>query len=110
MCGVYSDSVSACCPQAQIVQEEICGNINGVLTADILWSAPAGSYISGTFQVFNSASSTGNIVVAGDVVFAGVTPGNTQSESVDNPTTFTVTALAGVNGTYCITLYKRILA
>ncbi|MYL18984.1 hypothetical protein GLW04_03725 [Halobacillus litoralis] len=109
MCGVYSDSGSACCPQAQIVQEEICGNINELLVAETLWEAPAGSYVSATFQVFNSASSAGSIVTAGDVVLTAL-PGNTVSESVNNPTLFTVTTLAGITGTYCITLYKRVLA
>ncbi|WP_281657904.1 S-Ena type endospore appendage [Halobacillus sp. Cin3] len=109
MCGVYSDCGSACSPEAQIIQEEISGNINQLLTAEPLWEAPEGSYISATFQVFNSALSTGNIVTAGDVILTAL-PGNTISESVDNPSIFTVTTLAGVSGTYCITLYKRVLA
>ncbi|WP_027954010.1 S-Ena type endospore appendage [Halobacillus kuroshimensis] len=103
-------SHSACCPQAQIIQEKICGNFNGVL-ADPVWTAPAGSYISGTFQIFNSASSAGP--VTGAITPTGALsalPGNTDSVSVNNPTAFAITSVVGDSGTYCITLYKRVLA
>ena len=40
-----------------------------------------------------------------------VEPGNTTSQSVNQPTQFTIAAAdVGDSGTYCITLYKRVLA
>lgn len=110
MCGANFNG-GACCPQAQILKEEICGNFNGELADPgvAVWTAPAGSYISGTFQIFNSAASPDDVTGGGDVTLT-VTPGNTLSQAVDNPTNFTITAAEGVNGTYCITLYKRVLA
>jgi hypothetical protein len=112
MCG-SNGSNNACCPPAQILKEEICGNFNGPLAGVTVWSAPAGSYISGTFQLFNSASSTGTVTATGaatPAIALSAAPGNTDSESVNNPTTFVITAAAGDSGTYCITLYKRVLA
>ncbi|MGG3573429.1 S-Ena type endospore appendage [Bacillus gobiensis] len=103
----------ACCPPAQMFQESICGNFNGPLTAEEVWSAPAGSYFAGTFEIFNSGSSTGTVTAAGTATPAialSADPGNTDSQSVNNPTTFTITAAVGDSGTYCITLYKRVLA
>lgn len=112
MCGSNGFS-GACCPPAQILKEEICGNFNGALTAEEIWSAPAGAYFSGTFQIFNSASSTGAVTAAGAAtppIALDAAQGNTDSQSVNNPTTFTITSVAGDSGTYCITLYKRVLA
>lgn len=106
-------SHSACCPQAQIVQEKICGNFNGLLAAQEVWSAPPGSYVSGTFQIFNSASSLAPVAGAVVGVPPGVlaaAPGVTDSVSVNSPTSFTITSALGDSGTYCITLYKRVLA
>ncbi|RFA33406.1 hypothetical protein CAI16_14765 [Virgibacillus dokdonensis] len=111
MCGSNVGS-GACCPPAQILKEEICGNFNGALTEPV-WSAPAGSYIAGTFQVFNSASSPATVTATGTATPAialSAAPGNTDSQSVNNPTNFSITAADGDNGTYCITLYKRVLA
>jgi hypothetical protein len=104
---------NGCCPSATLLQEQICGNYNGELTAEEVWSAPAGSYFAGTCQLFNSASSTGTVTAAGSATTAialSAAPGNTVSQSVNNPTTFTITAAAGDSGTYSITLYKRVLA
>ncbi|WP_243293154.1 S-Ena type endospore appendage [Bacillus sp. FJAT-47783] len=113
MCGANGIS-GACCPPAQIIKEEICGNFNGELTAVEVWSAPTGSYISGTFQIFNSASSTGAVTATGTAnpaIVLDASPGNTDSQSVNNPTTFEITtATVRDSGTYCITLYKRVLA
>ncbi|MGD6816471.1 S-Ena type endospore appendage [Metabacillus sp. 84] len=109
MCG----SKAGCCPSAQLIKEEICGNFNGVLIDEQVWGAPGG-YISGTFQIFNSASSQGAVTAAGTAAPAialSAEPGNTISQSVNNPIDFTITTTeAGGNGTYCITLYKRVLA
>ncbi|WP_281657903.1 S-Ena type endospore appendage [Halobacillus sp. Cin3] len=106
-------SHSACSPQAMVVQEKISGNFNGVLTAEEVWSAPDGSYISGTFQIFNSATSLGSVSGAVVSVPPGVLTagsGVTDSVSVNSPTSFTITSGLGDSGTYCITLYKRVLA
>jgi hypothetical protein len=92
-------------------QETICGNFNGPLTAEIVWTAPTGAYFAGTFEIFNSASGTST--VTGTITPAGAlsaTPGNSDSVSVDQPTAFTITAPAGTSGKFCINLYKRVLA
>jgi hypothetical protein len=115
MCGSHGFN-GACCPPAQIMQEEICGNFNGTVTpgtAVTVWSAPPGDYIQGTFSIFNSAASTGTVTAAGaatPAIVLSATPGNTASQSVSNPTTFTITADIGESGSWCITLYKRVLA
>ncbi|MCM3717347.1 S-Ena type endospore appendage [Fictibacillus phosphorivorans] len=100
-------------PQAQYFQEKISGNFNGGADPIEVWSAPAGSYFSGTFQVFNSAASPGTVTATTTSTPAGAlsaAPGNTASQSVNQPTDFTITAAAGDSGTYCIILYKRVLA
>jgi hypothetical protein len=109
MCG----STGGCCPPAQMFQEQICGNFNGPLTGVEVWSAPAGAYFSGTFQLFNSASSTATVTATGTAtppITISAAQGNTDSQSVNNPTSFTISAVLGDSGTYCITLYKRVLA
>ncbi|WP_148359644.1 S-Ena type endospore appendage [Peribacillus simplex] len=103
----------SCCPPAQMFQEKICGNFNGTGAAQIVWTAPAGDYFEGTFQIFNSASSTGPVtgtINPGAVAVGPVPPGSTFSVAATNPTDFTITAPIGTSGTYCITLYKRVLA
>lgn len=100
-------------PSNQFFQETISGNFNGTGTPLEVWSAPAGSYFSGTFQIFNSAASPGTVTGTVTSTPAGALsapPGNTSTQSVDQPTDFTITAAAGDSGTYCITLYKRVLA
>jgi hypothetical protein len=115
MCGSNGFN-GACCPPAVIMKEELCGNFNGTVTPGVavtVWSAPAGDYIQGTFTIFNSAASTGEVTAAGTAtpeIDLSATPGNTSSQSVSNPTNFTITADAGESGTWCITLYKRVLA
>ncbi|MGN8647351.1 S-Ena type endospore appendage [Gracilibacillus sp. HCP3S3_G5_1] len=111
MCG--SCHSSACCPSPEILQEEFCGNFNGALAGEEVWSAPAGEYIAGTFQLFNSASNTEIVTAAGTAspaIALSAAPGNTDTQSVNNPTSFTITSTEGASGTYCITLYRRILA
>ncbi|TYS67651.1 hypothetical protein FZC76_13835 [Sutcliffiella horikoshii] len=102
---------SNCAPQAQLFQECISGNFLGTGTIVTVWSAAAGQYSQGTFSLFNSASSatnaTGTINGATEIIAA---PGSTVSQSVSTPTAFAITAATGDNGTYCITLYKRVLA
>jgi len=103
----------SCCPPAQIFQESISGNFNGTGAAEIVWTAPAGAYFSGTFEIFNSASSPTTVTATMISTPAGAlsaAPGNSDTQSVDQPTSFTITAGAGDNGKYCITLYKRVLA
>ncbi|MDP1383938.1 hypothetical protein Q8G31_30295 [Priestia megaterium] len=103
-----------CCPPAQLFTEEICGNF--AAGTQIVWTtAEEGVYFEGTFQIFNSASSaanvTGNIIdVNGNNTVVTVPPGFTISRSLANPATLNITAPAGTSGTYCITLYKRVLA
>ncbi|MFE0625315.1 S-Ena type endospore appendage [Priestia aryabhattai] len=105
----------SCCPPAQIFQESICGNFSGTRAAEIVWSAPAGAYFAGTFEIFNSTSSPISTPVTGTMTSNPVgalsaDPGNSVTQSVDQPTNFTITATAGSSGEYCIILYKRILA
>lgn len=71
-----------CCPPAQIFQEQIC---------------------SSTATVTATGTATPAITLS-------ATQGYTDSQSVNNPTTFTITAAAGDSGTYCIILYKRVLS
>ncbi|WP_404349648.1 hypothetical protein LG311_03405 [Sutcliffiella horikoshii] len=102
---------SNCAPQAQLFQECISGNFLGTGTIVTVWSAAAGQYSQGTFSLFNSAASTtaatGTINATETIV---ADPGTTVSQSVSTPTAFAITAATGDNGSYCITLYKRVLA
>jgi hypothetical protein len=117
MCGSNGFN-NACCPPAQILKEEICGNFNnssGAPLAIPVWEAPAGDYIQGTFQVFNSAASvgvaTGNIDLGNfSVAMTPATPGNTVSETFNNPEGLVIATGGTASGRYCITLYKRVLA
>jgi len=119
MCGSNGMSGDCCCcPPAQFFQEKICGNFSNPATTGAIgvtvWSAPAGDYIEGTFEIFNSASSPGT--VSGAVVSTPATPGISVppgfsiSISALRPTSFAITVPAGASGTFCITLYKRVLA
>lgn len=104
-----------CCPPAQMFQEKICGNFNGTGADQIVWQAPAGDFFEGTFELFNSASSTATVTgtIAGTVVPGTVGPvpaGSTFSVTAINPNTFTISASVATSGTYCIILYKRVLA
>jgi len=105
----------ACCPPAQIFQEEICGVFDGS-ELNPVWLAPAGDYIQGTFRIFNSSASGGNAEatvvrsVGADVDLTDATPGNTTARTVNNPIQFRITAANDVSGEYCITLYKRVRA
>ncbi|MEB9626167.1 hypothetical protein P4J20_31090 [Bacillus cereus] len=114
MCNSQSSS-NACCPAPQIIQEKICGNFSTTTDPISVWTATDNSYISGTFEVFNSDSTPGNatfdVVANPDVGPIPVLPGTTMSVSVRRPTGLIVHApLAGASGTYCLTLYKRVLA
>ncbi|MED0946432.1 S-Ena type endospore appendage [Bacillus mycoides] len=102
-----------CCPPAQMMQEKICGNFNGSLTNEIVWSAPAGGYSAGTFEIFNSAASQAAVTAVITAPTPGgldANPGNSDSESVNQPTSFSISSTATDSGTFCITLYKRVLA
>ncbi|MDN4866218.1 S-Ena type endospore appendage [Priestia megaterium] len=108
MCNSFNGS---CCPPAQMFQESICGNFNNATvgpTTTTVWTAPAGAYFSGTFELFNSASSPGTVTATAPALSA--TPGNSDSASIDQPTTFEIIVPAGASGKFCINLYKRVLA
>ncbi|MEH6944104.1 S-Ena type endospore appendage [Bacillus sp. JJ722] len=114
MCGTANDANNACCPSSQIFQERICGNFQGPLTGDaaIVWQAPAtnNDYIQGTFEIFVENGDVAATVASplGAVTFPAVTAGNSLTRSVNSPTSFTLTGVvAGENGRFCITLYKR---
>ncbi|PEQ68077.1 S-Ena type endospore appendage [Bacillus cereus] len=110
----------ACCPEPQIVTEKICGNFEIPSTLNpadlVLWtSTPGSDFVSGTFEVYNSTSSpiNANVSVTANppVALTVVPPGNTISVTAIRPTNFGVSGqlgVAGLTGTYCITLYKRI--
>jgi len=101
--------------KAQIFQEKICGNFGPGATLEV-WTNSVSDYIQGTFEVFNSSSSDGE--VTGKVASAsleGLTstpitapPGWTVGTSVKHPKTFTIATSSASNGTYCITLYKHV--
>ncbi|MFE4035511.1 S-Ena type endospore appendage [Priestia sp. YIM B13491] len=99
-------------------QETICGNFNnstGAATTTTVWSAPPGAYFSGTFEVFNSASSPIATPVTATMTSTpagalSATSGNSDTQSVDQPTDFAITVPPGASGKYCINLYKRVLA
>ncbi|WP_230933883.1 S-Ena type endospore appendage [Priestia sp. TSO9] len=113
-CSSKGSFNGGCCPPAQFFTEELCGNF--APGSQIVWAtAETGEYFEGTFQIFNSSSSTGNVVgnvidVNGNNTVITVPPGFTLSRSVTNPVTFNITAPAGASGTYCINLYKRVRA
>ncbi|WP_286177174.1 S-Ena type endospore appendage [Bacillus sp. AFS017274] len=110
----------SCCPPAQIFQESICGNFNGPtigVVDETVFTAPVGTYIEGTFEIFNSAASVTTVTGTVNSSTAPVTttigpvpPGNTIGKNVKNPTSFVIQMPAGTSGTYNLTLYKRILA
>lgn len=91
-----------------IIKEEFCGNFGE--GEEMVWQAPANNYFQGTFQVFNSANSftdvTASINSTPAITLPTVRPGFTISRAAINPTSFTINAPPGTNGTYCITLYK----
>jgi len=113
----FNDS---CCPPARIFQESICGNFNGPTIGEVdetVFTAPAGAYFEGTFEIFNSAASvttvtgTVNSSIAPVITTIGpVPPGNTIGQTVKNPTSFVIQMPVGISGTYRINLYKRVLA
>ncbi|MEJ9227833.1 S-Ena type endospore appendage [Priestia aryabhattai] len=112
MCNSSNES---CSPSAQMFQETISGNFNGTgATPVTVWTAPAGAYFSGTFEIFNSASSPAATPVTATTTPAGTgltaTPGYASAETVNQPTAFAITAPIGASGKFCITLYKRVLA
>ena len=55
MCG--SSNCNCGCPNANVFQEEICGNLTGILTNYVAWEVPVNGgendYIQGTFQIFH---------------------------------------------------------
>ncbi|WP_230933884.1 S-Ena type endospore appendage [Priestia sp. TSO9] len=106
-----------CCPSAQIFKEEFCGNFVGGTGPQTVWATSAlGEYFEGTFQIFNSSSSSASVdglvglAIGGPTNFPPVPPGFTITRSTANPVNFTITAPAGTSGTYCVILYKRVRA
>ncbi|EOO23387.1 hypothetical protein IIU_07045 [Bacillus cereus VD133] len=109
---------NACCRGPHFFQENFCGNFNnpasatGPITITDIWSAPFNDYFEGTFQIANSALSLGNVITDINSSPGTITtsPGVTTSIAIIDPTTLTLTVPPGTNGTYCINLYKRVLA
>lgn len=96
-------------------QECISGNFNATdgEVETLVWTSNPGEYTAGTFQLFNSAASV--TAVAGEIggmqpATITADPGFTVAASVQGPTGFTIDAPTGTSGSYCITLYKRVLA
>ena len=80
-----------------------------------VWSVVGVSdYAQGTFEIFNSATSlsvmTGAVGNGVDTAIFTVPAGTTEAVSIKRPAIFTVSVATGDNGTYCINLYKRLLA
>lgn len=113
MCGNQENR--SCCPDASILQEEICGRF-GVINEEV-WIAPiVNDYIQGTFEVFNSgpglALFTVHTITDNDPQVYIVPPGNSLAVSVNNPTKFIVQTADlednQASGKWCIKLYKRV--
>lgn len=114
-CSSNQNGSSACCPAPQIFTENLCGNLLGPLSAAPIWSVVGLSdYAQGTFEIFNSAQSlsvmTGAVGNGVATAIFTVPAGTTQAVSITKPAIFTVSVATGDNGTYCINLYKRLLA
>ncbi|EEK75499.1 hypothetical protein COE58_03525 [Bacillus cereus] len=115
MCGSQGISGNFCCPPSQIFQEKICGNFGPDNDVVVWFADQVDDYIQGTFEVFNSASSTGNVIASlgsalqGSVLFP-TPPGFSRSTSFPLPITFQINSPPNTSGTFCITLYKRIRA
>jgi hypothetical protein len=115
MCNTHNN-LGFCCPEAQIFQEQICGNLQGPLTDTNVWLAPTPSdYFQGSFEVFNSGP--GIILfeiqdLAGNTISGpvGVPVGTSIVLSVNNPGRLVVNVPDGTRGRFCINLYKRIFA
>ena len=110
-----SNSNCCCCPDAAIFQEEICGNLTGLLSGYLAWEAPAvNDYFQGTFEIFNAGPDTITASVLdsnGNVIAPlSIPPNNSVSASANNPEFFSVNVPAGTHGKFCITLYKRLFA
>ncbi|MGG5795838.1 S-Ena type endospore appendage [Bacillus cereus] len=103
-----------CCPPAQLFQEKICGNF-GPNNSVVVWTAfDVDDYVQGTFEIFNSASSTGNAAILITGVQSSFTtatpPGFSRAFSARLPIAFQIGSPSNTSGTFCITLYKRIRA
>lgn len=115
MCS-SNKSNDACCPSAQIIQENLCGNLTGQLIGvdAVVWEAdPLGvnNYFQGTFEVFNSSNTPIDVNITratGPSVAFTVPPLTTTSRSVLNPISLATTLDPGETGKYCIILYKRV--
>jgi hypothetical protein len=96
-------------------QECIEGNWNATEAAieTLVWTSAPGHYVQGTFKLFNSAGSvavaTGEVGGVQEVTITAA-PGFTIAAAAQGPTGFTIEAATGSSGSYCITLYKRVLA
>ena len=106
----------ACAPGPFMFQECIEGNFNAIDGSinTLVWSGAPGHYTQGTVKLFNSAASlavaTGTAAGPTPAVVVTANPGFTIGASVQTPTGFTIAAATGSSGSYCITLYKRVLA
>ncbi|PEQ68079.1 S-Ena type endospore appendage [Bacillus cereus] len=107
-------SHSVCCSSSEIVQEQVCGNFGPTQGPVIVWSANNSEYVSGTFEINNPLSSTGSVIIdvtsTPDILPYVVLPGVPLSMSVKQPTSFSIdVGTATTSGTYCITLYRRVV-
>jgi len=114
-CNSSNQNGGNCCPSPQVFTENLCGNLLGPLTATAVWSVVGiGDYAQGTFEIFNSAQSlsvmTGAVGNGVETAIFTVPAGTTEAVSIRKPAIFTVSVATGDNGTYCINLFKRLLA
>ncbi|MBM7618742.1 hypothetical protein JOC95_000584 [Bacillus tianshenii] len=116
MCSTNGSANNCCCcPSPTVIQEKICGNLNGPLLNYTAWEGPeVNDYIQGTFEIFNAGPEdiTAQILdsLGATVGTIDVPPGNSVAVSVNNPNTFNVQVPEGTRGKFCITLYKRLFA
>ncbi|MBD1373265.1 hypothetical protein IC620_12990 [Hazenella sp. IB182357] len=105
---------SVCSPSSQVVKEVVSGNFSiGDTTGPVVWIDSNGSYIQGTFQVFNSSTSTSGVVGTVDnATMETANAGNTISQVFKCPTEFQIVPVSqgSISGSYCITLWKFVLA
>ncbi|SDN53375.1 S-Ena type endospore appendage [Bacillus sp. OK048] len=113
-CSSSNQNGGNCCPAPQVFTENLCGNLLGPLSAAVWSTVGVSDFAQGTFEIFNSAQSlavmTGAVGNGVNTAIFTVPAGTTGSVSIRKPAIFTVSVATGDNGTYCINLYKRLLA
>ncbi|MCA0986509.1 S-Ena type endospore appendage [Guptibacillus algicola] len=117
MCGSQWDN-NACCPDGQVFQEKICGNLAPGNDLAV-WDAAEGGvddYLQGTFEVFNAGDHNIQVTIrdASNQIIVGVydvPPQTTVTKSANKPAKLVVTVpeTNKLGSKYCITLYKRVI-